>query len=116
MMIDKLFLLFAGHFLADFPLQGEYIATMKNRHCVPKNIPEGQIPTPVWFYALTAHAFIHGLMVFIITQSLLLTFLEIVTHWIFDFMKCENITNPHTDQLLHFWVLVCTWVYQYVWV
>ncbi len=114
-MFDKLFLLFAGHFLADFPLQGEYIAKMKNRHYVPEYLPEGQKPTSVWFYALTAHAFIHGLMVFLITQSLMMALIQTVSHWIFDFMKCENVTSPHTDQIIHYWVLICIWLYSYVW-
>jgi len=109
-MIDKLFLLFAGHFLADFPLQGEYVAKMKSRHYVPEHIPQGQTPTSVWFYALTAHAFIHGLAVYLITQSLLWGTYQVITHWIIDFMKCENLLNPHQDQLLHYWMLILTWI------
>ena len=108
-MIYKLFLLFAGHFLADFPLQGDHIAKTKNRHYSPDYIPEGQKPTPIWFYSLTAHAMIQGLMVFLITQRLDLTLYQIITHWVIDFMKCENWINPHIDQLFHYSVLLTIW-------
>ena len=114
-MIDKLFLLFAGHFLADFPLQGEYLAKMKNRHNAP-DVPPGQKPTTVWFYALTAHAMIHGLVVFLITGRMDMMVVQFVSHWIADFMKCENITNPHSDQIIHYWILICIWLYTYVWI
>ena len=25
-----------------------------------------------------------------------------VIHWVVDFLKCDNWTNPHTDQAIHF--------------
>ena len=105
-MIEELFLLFAGHFLADFPLQGDHISKTKSRHHIPDYIPKGQIATPIWFYSLTAHAMIHGLMVFLITTRMDLTLFMIITHWIIDFMKCENWTDPHADQVFHYIVLL----------
>jgi len=108
--MNNLFLLFAGHFLADFPLQGEHIAKTKNWHYVPDYIPEGQTPTPIWFYSLTAHAMIHGLMVYLITGSMELTLLQVLSHWGIDFLKCENIINPHVDQVLHYLALLLLWL------
>lgn len=106
---DLLFLMFAGHFLADFPLQGDHIAKTKNRHRKPDYIPEGQTPTPIWFYSLTAHAMIQGLVIYIITQRLDFALYQTITHWVIDFMKCENWTNPHLDQILHYIVLLRMW-------
>ena len=108
-MIEKLFLLIAGHFLADFPLQGEHIARTKSRHYIPDFVPKGQKPTPIWFHSLTAHALIHGLVVYVITSRLDLSLYMSVTHWIIDFMKCENWTNPHVDQLFHMGVIMTIW-------
>jgi len=108
-MIDKLFLLLAGHALADFPLQGEHISKTKSRHYIPDYIPEGQNPTPIWFYSLTAHALIHGLVVYLITWRLDLALYQSITHWIIDFMKCENWTTPHVDQLFHLSVILTIW-------
>ena len=110
MILDKLFLLFAGHLLADFPLQDDHMAKTKNRHYKPDYIPEGQKPTPIWFYSLTAHALIHGLVVYVITGRLGASLQMSVNHWILDFLKCENITNPHVDQLLHYIMIFIIWM------
>lgn len=99
-----MFLLFAlliGHALADFPLQTEAMAWGKNRHNTPANIPAGQKPVAVWFHYLTAHALIHAGFVWLITGNVFFGVAELLLHWIIDFVKCENITNPHQDQGLH---------------
>ncbi len=90
-----LFLLLAAHALADYPLQGDFLAKGKNRH------------TPIvpgikfWPHCLTAHALIHGGFVYLITGSLMLGIAETVAHWIIDFGKCENWYGINTDQGLH---------------
>ena len=96
-----IFQLLVGHAIADFALQSDWMAKNKNRHVSPSYVPEGQKFTPTWFYVLSAHALIHGGMVFLITNSLLLGMLETLVHWIADFAKCENWTNPHVDQAIH---------------
>lgn len=53
-----LFLLVCAHFLADYPLQGDFLALNKAR------TGPGYVP---WWHALTAHAFIHGGFVALIT-------------------------------------------------
>ncbi len=93
--------LLIGHALCDYPLQGDATAKGKNRHSPPYGIPQGQKPVAVWFHYLTAHALIHSGAVWIITLSPWCALGEFVAHWLIDFLKCENVTNPHTDQLLH---------------
>ena len=77
------------------------MAKGKNRNKKPDYIPEGQKYIPCWGYWLTAHALIHAGAVLIITGSYLCAVLELASHWVIDFLKCDNITNPNTDQLLH---------------
>jgi hypothetical protein len=93
------FALLIGHALADFPLQGEYLALFKNRHYV--STEPGKEPEVVWPYVLSAHAIIHMGAVWMITGSFLLSLLEFVLHWVIDFVKCEGLTNYHVDQFLH---------------
>lgn len=106
--MSALFALLIGHALADYPLQGEAIAKGKNRHNPPHGIPAGQKPVAVWFHYLTAHALIHSGFVWLITGSVWLGLAEFVAHWLIDFAKCENWTNPHQDQLLH---IACKIIY-----
>lgn len=96
--------LLIGHALSDFALQNPDMAKLKNRHNKPENIPKGQKLTPCWFYFLTAHALIHGGVVWAITGIWWTGIIEMFSHWIIDFFKCENITNPHIDQALHIFV------------
>lgn len=95
------FALLIGHALADYPLQGDATAKGKNRNNPPHGIPPGQKPCAVWFHYLTAHALIHAGFVWAITGYVWLGVAEFVLHWFIDFAKCENLTDPHTDQILH---------------
>lgn len=90
-----LFKLLCGHALADFSLQTDAMAKFKNRN--NKAAP----PLPPWAYWLTAHALMHGGMVYLITGSLTLGLVETAIHWAADFMKCEGLTSPHADQAIH---------------
>lgn len=98
--MNELFLLLAGHALADFALQSDSMAKGKNRHR-KTHPPPGAKYQPCWHYWLTAHALIHGGVVYLITQSLILGLAEFVSHWVIDFYKCENKYGIHTDQGLH---------------
>jgi len=97
----KLFLLLCGHALADFSLQTDAMAKGKNRNKKPDYIPEGQKYVPCWHYWLSAHALIHGGIVYLITNSLIWGITEVAIHWIADFLKCGNKTNPNQDQFIH---------------
>ena len=103
--------LLIGHALVDMVLQPQDMAKGKNRNRVPDYVPKGQKPVACWLYWLTAHALIHGAAVWIVTSFIWLGCAEIVAHWIIDFAKCENWTNPHVDQALHMlckivWVVI----------
>ncbi len=103
-MFELFFKLMIAHALADFSLQGDAMAKFKNRHKKPDNIPPGQKLMPCWGYWLTAHALISGGAVYAVTGNLTCGIAETVFHWLIDFAKCENWTNPNSDQALH---LVC---------
>lgn len=97
-----LFLLLVGHALADYPLQGEFLATAKDR-----NTSIGAI---FWPHALTAHALIHAGFVAVLTGSVWLGLGEFVTHWLTDRMKCERVIGLNTDQAIHIGCKVVWWL------
>ena len=86
-------LLMLAHVLADYPLQGEFLARAKNRHAPMPGVP--------WYHALGAHALIHGGLVGVLTGSLVLCVLETVLHAWIDDRKCAGRISYNTDQLLH---------------
>lgn len=100
-----LFLLIAAHALADYPLQGDFLAQAKDR-----NTAIGKV---FWPHALFAHTVIHGGFVLIITGSVLLASLETIIHAITDWLKCEKKISLNTDQAIHIackvvWALLVT--------
>lgn len=96
------FALLIGHAVADFPLQGEFLARAKNRHSDLSDV-FGKIPVPkhLWCHALTAHSLVHAGTVWLITGSVALGVTECVVHWWVDLAKCEQRTSFDVDQLLH---------------
>lgn len=86
-------LLLFGHFLADYPLQGDFLAKAKNR----KN-PIAGVP---WYHGLIAHSAIHGGCVGVITGSVWIGVAEAVVHALIDDAKCSNRISYNVDQLLH---------------
>lgn len=92
-MLTILFLLMFCHFLADYPLQGDFLAQAKNR-----NTAVGKV---FWLHALTAHAVIHGGFVLLITGSIWLALAEVLIHAVTDFLKCDNLITLNTDQFIH---------------
>lgn len=105
--LTLLFALVIGHALADYPLQGDYIALNKNRHYRPVNPPPDQ-PKGLWIHCLLAHSLIHAGFVWVITGRVSLAVAEVVLHFTIDGLKCERKTSLLTDQLLH---LTCKVVY-----
>ena len=101
-MIDIFFKLIIGHALADFSLQSDAMAKGKNRHNKPDFIPTGQKLMPCWMYWLSAHALINAGTVWFATGFWYLGLGEFIVHWITDFLKCDNYTNPNIDQAIHF--------------
>lgn len=99
-MIEMLILLLAAHWVADYPLQGDFLATAK---------AEG----PLRVYHLIAHAGIHGVAVFLVTGSLTLGLAEWALHAVTDEAKVRGKTSFAVDQAIHVickmvWVIAAT--------
>jgi hypothetical protein len=92
------FALIIGHAFADYPLQGDFLATHKNRNY---RDPVRQLPAGLWVHCLFAHCLIHAGFVWMITGQVFFGFVELVLHMILDLLKCEKRIGYHTDQLLH---------------
>lgn len=99
--VQLLFALIIGHALADFPLQGEFLAMCKNRRFLMRQKDPCR-PPGMWVWCMGAHCLIHSGMVWWITGVALLGAVEFVLHWILDMLKCEGKTEFNTDQMLHF--------------
>ncbi|TIL30086.1 MAG: DUF3307 domain-containing protein [Mesorhizobium sp.] len=81
-------LLLAGHWVADYPLQGDFLATAKAQG-------------PLRVYHLAAHAGIHAGAVALVTGSVWLGLSEFVAHAIIDENKTHRRISFATDQALH---------------
>ena len=104
MDIILLLTLFFVHFLADFPLQGDYLAKYKDPHRMGKSRND-----PPWWYCMLAHSAIHGGFVSLIISTIApamwwLGLCEVVAHFWIDTGKCYGYFGYMTDQYLH---LVC---------
>lgn len=98
-----LFALGIAHALADFALQGEFLALAKNRHAdSAKFFGENGQPRWLWVQALTAHSLIHAGGVWLVTGSVVLGAVELILHWFIDYAKNEGWTSFSADQFLHF--------------
>lgn len=94
-MIQMFFILIAIHLVADYVLQGDSIATGKNR-----NLDPAKYGVP-WYYWLSSHAATHSLFVGFVVQNFYAGLVEFVCHFVIDFLKCEKKINLHMDQVLH---------------
>jgi hypothetical protein len=99
---QMLFALLVGHALADYPLQGDFLAQAKNR-----NTSLGRM---YWPWALGAHSLINGGAVFLVTGSLVLGLAETAVHAAIDFAKCETWISFDADQALHLACKAVWWV------
>jgi hypothetical protein len=98
--LQAFFALCIGHALADFPLQGEYLATGKNRRLLAR-LQDPARPEQIWFVCMSAHCLIHAGFVWIVTGSSLLALVELILHWSIDVAKCSGKTSFNQDQLMH---------------
>lgn len=90
MLALKFIYLIAGHYLADFPLQGDFMAKYK----VPKSID-------FWFHVMIGHCAIHAGFVALITHNPVLAVAEFATHMALDTLKCRGKLNFNQDQAGH---------------
>jgi hypothetical protein len=94
-----LFWLIVGHAVADYPLQGDFLAKAKN-HAAP-------LPGIPWIHGLLPHAAIHAGAVALATGSPLLGCAEFAAHALIDYGKSAGwygAPGPrsfHADQALH---------------
>ena len=103
------FFIFAimAHAIADFALQSPTMAKKKVRNNDIADANEcgwkfrGGKYQLTWFYWLSAHAIIHGAVLYILTGYIWIALLECFFHFIIDCMKCEGLTDIHKDQGLH---------------
>lgn len=97
------FALCIGHALADYPLQGDFLAKGKNRFQPLPGVP--------WYWCLAAHAAIHAGFVWLLTGYAELAAMEFIAHCLIDDSKCEGTFGFDADQILHIlckvgWVLL----------
>lgn len=100
---STVFFLLFGHVLADFALQGNFLAQAKNRNT--------EVGKAIWPYALFAHAMIHAGFVALVTGSVACGIGELIIHAWIDYRKCDNRLSFQNDQRLHIlcklvWALV----------
>lgn len=93
--LGPLFWMLIGHAVADYPLQGDWIAKAKNHRLSPI---AGEV---IWPGVLLCHAGIHAGAVKLATGSWLLAAFELVAHTVIDFAKCAGQIDYNTDQALH---------------
>ena len=93
--VNLLIVLALGHFVADFPLQGDRMAVEK---CPGRDI------TLNWRWWITAHAATHGFMVSLLTGVPLLGLAEMGTHLLIDYGKTRLRYSLLLDQVMH---LIC---------
>lgn len=96
-----LFLLLFWHALADFPLQGDWLAKYKAPRVATETYSAILRANSYWPWALAAHSMIHAGGVAIITGSLALGLAEFFAHAAIDYLKCRNKLTFSQDQLAH---------------
>ena len=92
-LAQTFWLLLVGHCLADYPLQGDFLARAKN-HTSP-------MPGVPWPFALVSHALIHSGVVWLLTGSHALAAMEFCLHTGIDYAKSDRRISFVTDQLMH---------------
>ena len=95
------------HALADFPLQGAYLAQQK--------VHRTATGRSEWIVALTAHGVIHAGGVWLISGSLAFAVAEFFVHCLIDLGKGAGKFGLIVDQLLHLgcklaYVILLVWV------
>lgn len=93
-MLTTMLLLFAGHALCDYPLQGDFLARGKNHKTPIDGIP--------FYHCLFAHALIHAGMVYLVTGSTACALGELVIHTVTDYAKCDGMISFNQDQAMHY--------------
>ena len=105
-----LLMLWAGHYIADYPFQSAYMAENKAY----------ALMTAEGTHALTAHAFIQGLTAGVISHSVVAALCVGLSHWLIDFGKASKLLKRgkrsglygiNVDQALHLSVIFLVWLW-----
>lgn len=99
-IIAMFVMLVVGHALADYPLQGDFLAKAKNKWAPIPGVP--------WGWAMFSHCTIHAGFVWFVTGLLTLFVVELIAHGVIDTFKCANKISFNLDQGAHIWL---KWVY-----
>lgn len=104
-MLEMLILLVSAHALADYALQGDFMAKAKNHTTPISGVP--------FYQPLLAHSAIHAGFVLVITGSVVLAVAEFVIHTITDWVKCDGRISYNIDQAIHIackvlWAMIAT--------
>lgn len=99
MIHEIIIFLLMAHFLADFPLQGDFLSKAKNTMTPIRGIDP--------WYCLMGHALIHSGAVYLITGSLIFWFVELFSHILIDHAKNTQKISFQTDQILHLSIKLC---------
>ena len=96
--IELMFWLIAGHAVADYALQNQYMSDSKSA-VKPQGIG-------IWKWVMFMHAMIHGAMVAYATGYIFIGMLEVASHFWIDHLKCtgrlgEGAKAHMRDQALH---------------
>lgn len=94
-LIETFALLLIGHAVADYPLQGDWLAKAKNHKL---SLVPGE---SIWLGCLLCHAAIHAGAVHYITASWLLAGFEFVAHTVIDYAKSDGRITYNQDQTAH---------------
>lgn len=108
---EVFFQMLVGHAVADFALQSSNMGMGKNRHSQMQE--RRDVFFPPWYYWMTAHALVHGGVVYWISDSIILGVIETILHFTIDFSKCERWISVHQDQVLHILCKIgyCWWIF-----
>lgn len=95
MIWEALFWMLVGHAIADYPLQGDWMAKAKNPTL---DVVRGE---RIWPGVMLSHALIHAAAVKLATGSWLLAIAELWAHACIDYWKCVGAYGYNVDQAPH---------------
>lgn len=93
-IVTVAFMLIAGHAVADYAMQSDFIAQAKNH--------KTELGKLFWVHVLPAHAIIHGLAVMVATGIVWLAIAETIIHGVTDYAKSAGKITLNQDQFIHY--------------
>lgn len=95
-------ILLTWHFLAEYPLQDDFLAINKSPSGRPYQGQQNAIdPHPNWFMYMLIHCFIQAAGVFMITMSLWLAVVGFAAHYFIDCRHCNGTLTDWQEQRLY---------------